>query len=66
MEICFPPSFEVQLELIEGIIAARDAQLEAASKLKHAMLAFSDVIDGRGTEELPEIDDIPADDDSDA
>ena len=30
-------------------------QREAAEELKRELLAFSDLIDGRGTEELPEL-----------
>jgi hypothetical protein len=34
---------------------APQGQRDAAEKLKKALLAFSDMIDGRGEEELPEV-----------
>lgn len=42
--------------MIREIILAQQGQREAAEELKRELLAFSDLIkDGRGTEELPEL-----------
>jgi type I restriction enzyme M protein len=46
----------VQRRLIEEIIQAKSGQRNAQYKLKQALARFSDVIDGRGEEELPEVD----------
>jgi len=55
LEICFPATIAEQRALIGGLIAAKQGQRDAASMLKSQMLAFSDDIDGRAGEELPEI-----------
>ena len=41
--------------MIGGLIAAKQGQRNAVSMLKSQMLHFSDAIDGREGEELPEI-----------
>jgi len=55
VEIAFPPDKREQQSLIAEIVKTRKGQREAAEKLKKALLAFSDMIDGRGEEELPEV-----------
>jgi len=50
-----PPDREEQHRLIIGIQNARVAQRDAASLLHEERLKFSDVIDGRGAEELPDV-----------
>ena len=57
LEIAFPPDRVTQKRLIEGIIAARQGQQSAAAVLRLEMAKLNDVIDGRGDEELPDIDD---------
>ena len=61
LEIVFPQSRREQERLVQGIQRARAGQRTAADTLRHEFNAFSDLIDGRGDEELP---DIPEDDDS--
>lgn len=56
LEICFPSDSEEQESLIKAIRQARAAQHEAKDLIHTAMLTFSDVVDGRIGEELPEID----------
>lgn len=58
LEIAFPPDVDEQRRLVAAIVAARENQRDAASVMRAEMLAFSDLIDGRGEEELP---DVPAD-----
>ena len=56
LQVAFPPSPEEQRRLIEGVATSR-AQHQAAATALHASLwEFSHVIDGRGEEELPQID----------
>ena len=55
LEIAYPPTREQQRALIENILMARASQKVAADQLRGEMLRFSDLIDGRGEEELPEI-----------
>jgi type I restriction enzyme M protein len=57
LEISFPPDHEEQERLISEIIAAQQGQRDAADRLKRELLLFSDLIDGRGTEELPDVSD---------
>nr|EES53882.1 MAG: probable N-6 DNA methylase [Leptospirillum ferrodiazotrophum] len=57
LEICFPPDLAEQKQLIEKIRESRMAQLDALSLFRKEMLAFSDLVDGRYDEELPEIED---------
>lgn len=67
LEICFPPDKEEQRRLVGRILEARMGQQEAAAALKTEMLGFSNVIDGRGDEELPDIaEDVVADGDGGA
>ncbi|HWA27609.1 MAG TPA: N-6 DNA methylase [Lacunisphaera sp.] len=55
IEIAFPTDPNEQRRLIAGIAAARAGMRDATARLRHEMLAFSDLIDGRGEEELPEV-----------
>lgn len=55
IEIVFPADINEQRALIEGIFTARDGQKEAADNLRQAMMDFSNIIDGRVGEELPEV-----------
>ena len=55
IEIGFPSDKREQQRLIADIVKARQGQRDAAEKLKKALLVFSDMIDGRGEEELPEV-----------
>jgi type I restriction enzyme M protein len=55
LEIAFPVSRTEQQELIAEIRNARANQRTAAAELRERFLVFSDHIDGRGGEELPEI-----------
>jgi type I restriction enzyme M protein len=59
LEICFPATLEEQRKLIAGIQAARLNQRHAADSLHQELVRFSDVIDGRGAEELPEVNGEP-------
>jgi type I restriction enzyme M protein len=61
LEIAFPQSRDEQERLIAGIQEARLGQRAATDTLRHEFNRLSDLIDGRGDEELP---DIPEDDDS--
>ena len=56
LEVVFPPTRQEQDRLIAGITEARDQQRVAVDALKRQMSAFSNLIDGRGDEELPEVD----------
>jgi type I restriction enzyme M protein len=56
LEIAFPPTRDEQMRLVSRIVTARTAQRTAGEQLKAEMLLFSDLIDGRGAEELPEVD----------
>lgn len=56
LEICFPPELTAQRDLIGRLRAARGAQQSAGRDIHDEMLRLSDLIDGRGREELPEID----------
>lgn len=55
LEIAFPPSREQQRELIAEIIQARGSQRDATDQLTRELLRFSDLIDGRGDEILPDL-----------
>ena len=62
IEIAFPQDADEQRRLIAGITAASAGMRQAADTLRQQLLIFSDLIDGRGAEELPEVaDDEPAD-----
>ena len=56
LEIAYPESRDEQLVLIRGIEAARTNAAVANEHLAHELLEFSNVIDGRGYELLPEVD----------
>jgi type I restriction enzyme M protein len=55
IEIAFPPDAAEQRRLIAGITTARTGMRQAADTLRQQLLAFSDLIDGRGAEELPDV-----------
>ena len=55
LEIAFPADVDEQQRLILDIVQARGAQANAEQDTRRASLAFSNLIDGRGDEELPEI-----------
>jgi type I restriction enzyme M protein len=55
LEIAFPSQPADQEELTRGIRDAKQAIEHAQDLLRRAMMSFSDRIDGRGEEELPEI-----------
>lgn len=57
IEIAFPPDAEEQQTLIAGITTARVGMKQATETLHQQFLAFNDLIDGRGTEELPDASD---------
>jgi type I restriction enzyme M protein len=59
LEICFPVDRSEQLRLMTPVVNARQKQRDAAQRIKAEMLSFSDVVDGRHDEELPEIEDGP-------
>lgn len=55
LRVSFPADPEKQRQLIAEIQEARGQAKEAAALLTRKMLALSNIIDGRGEEELPEI-----------
>jgi type I restriction enzyme M protein len=55
LQIAFPPDAEEQRRLIAGISAARAGLRQAGDALRREFLNFSDFIDGRGNEELPDV-----------
>jgi type I restriction enzyme M protein len=55
--ISFPPNLERQRTIIDEIMVAKENQRNAKITLERNLLAFSDLIDGRGDENLPEIND---------
>lgn len=55
LEIAYPPTRAEQRALIADILAARAAQRGSTERLANEMLRFSDLIDGRGDEELPDL-----------
>jgi len=55
LEVCFPSSREEQARLMSGIQAARANQRSATQELHDQLLQFSDLIDGRGLEELSDV-----------
>ena len=57
LEIAFPADRDEQDRLVADILRARREQSTAAQTLRAAVLGFSDMIDGRGDEELPDIED---------
>lgn len=66
LEIVFPADRVAQRALIEEVVKARHDQKVSSAKLKQALLDFSNVIDGRGLEQLPEIDAATSEGDSEA
>ena len=64
-DVSFPDSADEQRRLIASIVAARAGMRQASETLRQELLAFSDLIDGRGTEEIPELqEEEPGEDDS--
>jgi len=57
LEVCFPEDRAEQRRLMAGIQGARVSLRDATRQLHSEFLGFSDVIDGRGMEELPSTDD---------
>lgn len=55
IEIAFPENADEQRRLIAAIVAARTGMKQASETLRQELLAFSDLIDGRGTEEISDI-----------
>ena len=53
VQIVFPADPSEQRKLIADIVAARAGMRQASETLRQELLAFSDLIDGRGTEEIP-------------
>lgn len=66
LDLVYPESVKDQQDLIRTIMDARGAQSLAYNDLHHELLRFSDMIDGRGDEELPQVvtDDEMRDDDA--
>lgn len=60
LEIMFPEDIEVQRALVRDIFDARSGQQLAADRLRDSLMAFSDAIDGRLGEELPQVGDDEA------
>jgi type I restriction enzyme M protein len=59
LEIAFPTDHGEQLHLVTAITDARRQMRAASETLRAAINGFSDLIDGRGDEELPEINGEP-------
>jgi type I restriction enzyme M protein len=55
LEVCFPTSVDEQRGLIRGLVDTRRQQRDSANRHRHEMIVFSAIIDGRGDEELPEV-----------
>ncbi|MER9268652.1 N-6 DNA methylase [Mesorhizobium sp. M0410] len=55
LEIVFPDNADVQRAMVQKIFDARTGQRVAVENLRVAMMEFSDAIDGRFGEEIPEI-----------
>jgi len=60
LEIVFPEDRDVQQQLVAGIFDARRQQATSAQDLRRAFMTFSDVVDGREGEELPDLGDFEA------
>ena len=54
LDVCYPPDKEQQRSLIMELIQAKNRQKNAGNELKDAMATFSNIIDGRGPEDLYE------------
>jgi type I restriction enzyme M protein len=63
LEIVFPEDKGQQVALISDLLEARSDHRKAGDVVKEAMLKFSDLIDGRGDEELPTVEDPETDSD---
>lgn len=55
LEIAYPSDKAEQQRLIAGILRARENKKASLEALHRQLIEFSNVIDGRGTEELPEV-----------
>lgn len=55
LDIIFPEDRDRQQSLIAGLVEARASRHKAMLQMSDALLYLSDTIDGRGTEELPEV-----------
>jgi type I restriction enzyme M protein len=55
LEIVFPADIDVQRSLVSEIFVAREGLAEAGANLRTALMSFSDSIDGRFGEELPDV-----------
>ncbi len=62
LEIAFPADLDEQRRLISRIVRARENLAGSKEMLKQELIEFSDVIDGRGAEELPEVESATDDD----
>jgi type I restriction enzyme M protein len=62
LEIAFPTDTQEQERLTGEIAQARVTQNQASAALRAALTTFSDIVDGRGDEELPEVDSVLAED----
>ena len=54
--IAFPPCISKQKELIGPMLEARESLRSSSQQINEASVNFDDLIDGRGDEQLPEID----------
>lgn len=63
LEICFPATHAEQDEHIKELVAARDARRAADERVRKAEASFSNTIDGRGDESLPDVDATQSGDD---
>ena len=55
LEIFFPPDIGEQRRLVAAIGQTRGRRREAERSLRESLTAFDDVIDGRGSEDLPSV-----------
>lgn len=55
LEVCYPPDVQEQRRLIANIQQARAGIRTSIGTLHQEMLSFSDLIDGRSEEELPDV-----------
>lgn len=55
IEVCFPVDKNVQRSLIAEVLQARENLRNSSNALKNSIMQFSSIIDGRGLEELPEL-----------
>lgn len=59
LQIAFPEDPGEQARLVADILAARQNHRLSSENLSRELVEFSDLIDGRGAEELPEIEATP-------